>query len=728
MIRGGAYELPAPAPDGATLSLRALLTALRRRWFIAGVLGLLCGGGAAAAAYVFVPAPYSAFAELEISTVPQFLLFPTAEQRAVFDVYKSTQMRKVKGPTVLTGAIRAPEVAGLPTIRDQQRPVNWLEKELQVTSVGSEFVRISLSGDRPGELAAIVNAVTNRYLDDAARDELHGRRGRLKDLEDRQKQKEQELRDQRDSLKKLVDQLQAANPTQGDAKKQFLYELQIQMRKEAANVYFDLMRKKLLLDARQQNADSEPQVEIPPEVLDQYLSDNPEYGQISARVAQLETLVAQFKARAPDNHPRAKAAREELAREKARLAALEKSLRPEIARRLAAAAGDESAVSDAQLKRDITVLEAEYEKLNSELKDVVSKADRTGTMTFELETLGKDIERSETIYRTISDQIEKIETELESPVGIKLYREAEVPFQRDTKKKYMATTVAGLGGFGLIVFGIVWLEHLSRRVSSMDEVSEQLSIRVMGSVPVMPRWVTNGKSGRPSAKATFWHSVLTESIDSTRTMLLREAKLESMNTVMVASAMGGEGKTTLSCHLATSLARAGRRVVLIDCDMRRPSVHRVFDMPLSPGLCEVLRGELPLDNVIYPAAQENLSVVPAGRINQDVLQILAQDGVGAVIEQLKQEFDFVLVDSSPVLPVADSLLIAQHVDGVIFSIRRDVSRVAKVAAACHRMAMLGVPVLGAVVIGLDEGSYGYRYPDRYGYGYRNGYAGQPVAQ
>jgi Mrp family chromosome partitioning ATPase len=96
-------------------------------------------------------------------------------------------------------------------------------------------------------------------------------------------------------------------------------------------------------------------------------------------------------------------------------------------------------------------------------------------------------------------------------------------------------------------------------------------------------------------------------------------------------------------------------------------------------------------------------------LSADTLRELAQDTLGPILAQLRDQFDFIIVDSSPILPVTDSLLISQWVDGVIFSIRRDISQYPKVSAACQRLAMMGIPLWGAVVIGLDQMSYGYRY-------------------
>ena len=192
-------------------------------------------------------------------------------------------------------------------------------------------------------------------------------------------------------------------------------------------------------------------------------------------------------------------------------------------------------------------------------------------------------------------------------------------------------------------------------------------------------------------------SLLVESIDAARTMILHASRIEAIRTVMITSAVKGEGKTSLACHLATSLARAGRRTLLIDCDLRSPAAHRLFDLPPGPGLSEVLRGEVDAADVIQPTPAHGLHLIPAGRCDALAIQALAQDGIRALFDDLRARYDFIIVDSAPVLPVADSLLVSQVVDAVIFSILRDVSRVPMVHAAYERLTALGTRTLGAVV-------------------------------
>jgi capsular exopolysaccharide synthesis family protein len=197
-------------------------------------------------------------------------------------------------------------------------------------------------------------------------------------------------------------------------------------------------------------------------------------------------------------------------------------------------------------------------------------------------------------------------------------------------------------------------------------------------------------------------------------MLLRAARDESLQVVMITSAQAGEGKTLLSTHLAASMAQIGRKVLLIDGDMRYPIAHQVFGIEIAPGLCELLRGEASLDEVIQPTPVDQLSMIAAGQWDSWATRALAQDGTANLLQELRQRFDFILIDSSPTLPVVDPLLMGQHVDGTILAVLRDVSRMSRVYAAHQKLTAAGVRVLGAVVNGVRSEVYGGKYAYPYG--------------
>jgi capsular exopolysaccharide synthesis family protein len=195
---------------------------------------------------------------------------------------------------------------------------------------------------------------------------------------------------------------------------------------------------------------------------------------------------------------------------------------------------------------------------------------------------------------------------------------------------------------------------------------------------------------------------MAERIDGTRTALIHTTAIDPPRLVMVTSAQPREGKTTTSSQLAASLARSGRRTLLIDSDIRNPGLHRVFEMPQDPGLCELLRGEAERDAVLYPTRTANLWLMPAGRCDLRSVQALSSSYLGTIIAALGTQFDYVIIDSGPVLKVADPLLVGQHVDAAIVAALRDVSKVPNVYEAVERLRSVGITVLGSVVNGVKD--------------------------
>jgi capsular exopolysaccharide synthesis family protein len=184
---------------------------------------------------------------------------------------------------------------------------------------------------------------------------------------------------------------------------------------------------------------------------------------------------------------------------------------------------------------------------------------------------------------------------------------------------------------------------------------------------------------------------------------------------MVTSAVAGEGKTSLASHLSLSLGRAGRSTLLIDGDLRRPKAHRLFEIPLGPGLSDVLRGERTVESVVTETQASGVWLIPAGEADSIAIQSLASHDLRGMFDQLLTRFDVIVVDTPPVLPVVDALLIGQHADAVLLAVMRSVSRLPALEEARARMSELNIPILGAVVSGLDFRShYGSGYSYQYG--------------
>jgi succinoglycan biosynthesis transport protein ExoP len=285
-------------------------------------------------------------------------------------------------------------------------------------------------------------------------------------------------------------------------------------------------------------------------------------------------------------------------------------------------------------------------------------------------------------------------------------------------------------------FGLAFLrDSLDTRVRSADEVGERLGLPLLARLPEPPRRLRKQNRlvmlAEPNGVQAEAFRILRTNLDFVR--LDRDAR-----TLMVTSAVEGEGKSTTVANLAIALARVGQRVVLVDLDLRRPFLARFFGLNGRPGLTQVALGHVSLDEALAPipilGAEERraaamtgngsrqlegmLEVLPSGPLPPNAGEFMGSEALTGIVGQLRSRADIVLIDSTPLLVVGDAMALAGHVDGVILVTRmnvvrrpmlREVRRVLEASPAEN----LGFVVAGA---GLEEG-YGYGgYAYRYTYG------------
>ncbi len=195
---------------------------------------------------------------------------------------------------------------------------------------------------------------------------------------------------------------------------------------------------------------------------------------------------------------------------------------------------------------------------------------------------------------------------------------------------------------------------------------------------------------------------LQKSIDGIRAILMHDSTTQARQVVLVTSPASMEGCTTVASHLALSLTRAGRRTLLVDGDLREPSLHKLFGMPVEDGMCEVLRSEIDVAEVIRPTNTEGLWLMTAGQCDTDAVHALATDQLQPIFEKLRAEFDFVIIDGAPLLGLSDSISIGQHVDGAILTLLRDHSEIRKVLQSAELLKNMGIQLFGAVVNGVHQ--------------------------
>ncbi len=198
--------------------------------------------------------------------------------------------------------------------------------------------------------------------------------------------------------------------------------------------------------------------------------------------------------------------------------------------------------------------------------------------------------------------------------------------------------------------------------------------------------------------------------------------------LLVTSAAPSEGKTTIACSIAIALAQGGQRVCIVDCDLRRPRLHRVFSRVGEMGVTNVIVGDATIDDVAKPTVVDNLWSVPAGPIPPNPADLLHSERFKKFLNDLGDRFDRVVLDSPPIVPVTDSAVISTLVDGTVFVVRAFRTTRNMVRQGLRALRDVDSPLVGAVLnaVNLDRREYSYYY--HYYYYGRDGYRYAPTPE
>lgn len=211
------------------------------------------------------------------------------------------------------------------------------------------------------------------------------------------------------------------------------------------------------------------------------------------------------------------------------------------------------------------------------------------------------------------------------------------------------------------------------------------------------------------------HSIAAESYKTFRTNL-DFANIDKVNKViMVTSSATGEGKTTTIANTAISFALAGKKVLLIDCDLRKPRVHKTFEIPQLYGLTNFLVDRMELDEVIQKVEEfDNMHIITSGTKPPNPAEIIGTHSFESLIQKVRERYDIILIDTPPVLSVTDAAVISKEVDGVVLVVAANQSRKDEVRRAKIALERVGAKILGALICRADLKKRGYYYYYYYG--------------
>jgi polysaccharide biosynthesis transport protein len=361
-------------------------------------------------------------------------------------------------------------------------------------------------------------------------------------------------------------------------------------------------------------------------------------------------------------------------------------------------------------------------ELQAQLSDSKSRATALGRKGVDYAVLLREAESNRTVYNQLLTREKELRVVANSRTNnVRLVDRAQTPGEPASpnhRRDWAYAVALGLAlGLG-VAFGI---DYLDDTVKTPDDITRRLKLKFLGLVPIV-----SGER-HPLISGPVPHD-FGEAYRSIRTALAAQLPGTSARVVAVASSQPLEGKTTTAVNIAMALAVGGARVLLIDADMRRPSVHKALRMTNDRGLSQLLAGQARMREVVQRTHDPNLLTITAGRTPANPSELLASDRMRALLSGLETgPFDWIIIDTPPVLAVTDAVILAPLVGAVTFVIGAEMTRWRLAERAVETLLGSNPRQVLAVLNKVNFGRNKYYYSRYYGHQYKNYYAESPAA-
>ncbi len=349
--------------------------------------------------------------------------------------------------------------------------------------------------------------------------------------------------------------------------------------------------------------------------------------------------------------------------------------------------------------------------------------------SLELIRLQRSKEIYENIYNILLGQAEEQRIKSRSSgIGLKIVDIATMPQGPIPKKETTIYVIGVILGLGLGISLAFFAEYNDTTIKTNDDVERYLGLSVLGTIPHIVHNKKsdievrrNSKSRKDKLTVNQYprqvfnfsgnDSIITEAYRSLRTNLSFVSPDKPLQTVVLTSAGPGEGKSLTVSNLATAYAQLGKKVLLVDADLRRPVQHHIFGMKREPGFSELFIDNPDYNSIIRPTVNENLSLITAGIFTPNPAELVGSLKMGQIIDELKKRFDMIFFDTPPIIAVTDAALLGTKVDGLLMVVKshhtdRDIAYRAKLS-----LENIGVRVYGTVLNDINLSnrytSYGY---------------------
>lgn len=687
-----------------SITSRMVLLALRRHWLM-----ILIGGTALASFvgagiwFLVLPSKLYTYAVFHIAHQAPSTNTSVSHQVAEFGSYRLSQQHYIKSSQVLSQVVNRPEVQNLPLIMDQSDPVDWLERRLQVDfKKGPESMMLYLNGDDNNSAAmlTIVQAVCTVFLEQFVNNEPNSNNEQLHELKHRKQEYEDKLNAKLGYLKTLHVKKGDVDPKDNEGRH---LKLQETLRNQQQEIKTRIVQLQQEIDVTEAKLKDIKNLLIPEVDIDNELAKDPTIGQAKTTLENFKTDLAEAeKALLPGRkNDRVEQMKKDYAEtlkkyqdklSKIRSAAII-HLRDRLHRELDTKQLDDRLTLDS-FRMQEAAIQTEIDRSDKTLHRLNENRENENQVQ-------ADVESIKTTLASLNTEIQNRVSKKQVVPRVSIKEEPTTSLHNERNNRLKFTVLGMIGGYASFAMGAILYEARRRRVAGIEDITKIPGLNLIGTLPEISKTKNRLLIGPPHT-APRLEALLVESIDAIQMQLLNEFKKKNLRTFMVTSAVSGEGKTSLAGQLAFSLGRAGHAVLLIDGDMRHPAAHCIFNQPLGPGLSEYLIDEVAFEKCVQKTPIEGVWFFPAGRWTPIISQRLFGSKWPELLTEVRERFDFVIVDSAPILTVADGMLLGQNVDGVLLTVMRDFSQLGLLYEAQQRLEKLQIPILGVVINGIHQ--------------------------
>lgn len=715
---------PRPGDKSDENGLR-ILTYLKLHWLMIAFCGALIGTAGAFAAWELLASKYESYALLQVSSTPTPIGNQNANQaRTEFGTYVKTTAALIKSEFVLNAALR--DMKDLPTIKAQQDPIRYLEEELMVNwQDGSEVVRITFKSGEPQDAKRIVDAVQGAFMREVVQKDVDKKRQFLKSVEDAQLDMKKVLLQSTDGKAKGPGVVHAggtgAAPALGAAappgtlpqelvnrflSPQLVINEMLALRREVERLPLTINGYKREQDVLREKLEKLQKEPIPQIVYDAVDRDQEVVTQ-KLKMIKAQREYEFHKASGDENSPGVQQYKARYEAEKARYEELRQEKvntvhgmgRLANAQKLAAQL--EGVIATMQKHQEqLDTAKAQLKKAEEQLLQLPLPTDKGGGIAQagyreKAPYLVEDTANgaADSIYGRLVQQYYLVQMELNSPPRVSILQAASHPVQKDTKKQIMGTAVASVMGFLLMAAGVIAYEMATRRVSSLADVKATVPSPIVAVIPAEP--------GEAMGRDPVKRAAANEAIDKLRAYVSQTWLARGATTIAVTSPIGDEGKAFAAFGLASSLAQAGYKTLLVDFDLREPALHTYAGVTNTAGVCELLRAETDMRSAVQ-FLPSGLHLLPAGKWSDEARKAATGEKLENLMARMKEPYDCVVLHGHALLTVAESVEVARRCEVVLVCARYRETSTPLLKKAAERIATMEIPFTGVVYVGATE--------------------------